>query len=340
MQYPTVDIVIATYNAEKTIGLCLKSISQQNYPKSNINIIVVDGDSNDRTRSIARKYTKNIIVVPSAQQNAEYNKGVGVRQARAELILMLDHDNVLPHKTWLKNMVQPILEHPEIIAAQPLRYHHDFRFSLIDRYLALVGGTDPLAIYLGKADKLSYWDDTYRLFGKATNKGDYYLVVFDRYHIPTLGANGFLIRRKILMDNAKTDERRFFHIDVNVDLIRKGYNTYAFIDDSIIHLSGYENVFNYFKRRVLFVKQYYIQRVQYRRYSVYEKNDRVKLLLFVIFSITFVKPFIDAVRGFRKVSDPAWFLHPFVCFALVLLYGCIAVQSYVENVIAKHGRLR
>ncbi|MFH7873662.1 MAG: glycosyltransferase, partial [Candidatus Aenigmatarchaeota archaeon] len=48
---PLVSIIIPTYNSEKTLAKCLESIKNQSY--KNIEIIVVDRFSKDKTAEIA-----------------------------------------------------------------------------------------------------------------------------------------------------------------------------------------------------------------------------------------------------------------------------------------------
>lgn len=330
MNYPTISVVIATYNSEKTIEQCLASVRGQNYPQENIEIFLADGDSMDRTLEIVKKFKVHILHIDSKKQSAEYNKGVAVRKAHAELLLMIDHDNVLPHTNWLKKMVKPLIDNKAVVGVETLRYHYDPKASLLDRYFALFGAGDPLAFYLGKADRLSFLYDTYSLYGKAKDFGEYYLVQFNPEHISTLGANGFVIRRELLVKNALVDADHFFHIDVNVDLIRKGFNTYVFVKDDIIHLTGYKNISSFLYRRKLFMEQFYIKTRKERRYSIYTHNDIFRLMLFILYAITFIKPFFDAARGYLKIRDAAWFLHPFLCFSLLTIYGYVVIKNSVQ----------
>jgi len=336
VKLPTISCIIATYNSEKTIALCLQSIRKQNYPQEKIEIILADGNSKDDTLKIAQKYNIKIISIPSKLQNAEYNKSIGVKAARKDLLLMLDHDNVLPHNKWLAHMVKPCIDNSRVVGVDTLYIHYDPTFSLLDRYLALYGSLDPVAYYLGKPDKLSQITKKYNRFGKATDCGSYYIVEFDEKFVPTLGANGFLIRRKILLDNAQVDPENFFHTDVHVDLIRKGFRTYSFVKDDIIHLTGYNSIWGFLERRKLFMEQYQIKNHSKRRHSVYLPQDRLNLIKFVIITITFVMPTFDAFRGYIKIRDRAWFLHPLLCYMFLILYGYIIIKSkliaYVKRV--------
>ncbi|PIP12385.1 MAG: glycosyl transferase, partial [bacterium (Candidatus Stahlbacteria) CG23_combo_of_CG06-09_8_20_14_all_40_9] len=51
-----ISIVIPCRNEEKFIGKCLDSIIEQDYPKDKLEILVVDGMSEDRTREIMKEY--------------------------------------------------------------------------------------------------------------------------------------------------------------------------------------------------------------------------------------------------------------------------------------------
>ena len=47
LSLPNISIVVTTFNNEKTIGACLKSIFELNYPKELIDVFVIgDGDRN------------------------------------------------------------------------------------------------------------------------------------------------------------------------------------------------------------------------------------------------------------------------------------------------------
>lgn len=341
---PTVSVLVATYNSGHTIDECLSSVRAQRYPQSKIEIIIGDGGSIDGTIDIARKHKARIERISGSVQNAEYNRAVAAHRAKGDLLLILDHDNILPHPDWLLGMVEPILRHDDVVGVETLRYHYDPGASLLDRYFALFGAGDPLAFYLGKADRMPYLADGYTLSGQALDRGKYYLVTFRPDRIPTIGSNGFLVRRKLLFAQADVRLSRFFHIDVNVDLIRKGFSTYAFVKDTVMHKTSYNSISHFLYRRVLFVEQYHLggqglAMKQARRYSVYEPRDSFRLAYYILISLTFVVPLIDSLRGFLRIRDRAWFLHPILCFSLVFLYSWAVmkhqVYTYAKRLLAR-----
>lgn len=326
--YPSISVTMATYNSESSLELSLDSLFSQDYPKEKIELIIADGGSRDRTLEILKKYKHRLINVPPDKQEAEYNKGIAVSQAKNEIILLIDHDNILPHKNWLKNMVAPLMENEEITGVEVLRFTHNPKDNILDRYFALIGGVDPVPYYLGKDARLSWAYDSYNLLGKSIDKGRYFLVEFSVPKIPTLGANGAMLRRNLLK-YAQADPENFFHIDINYDLIKKGYNKYAFVKDDIIHYkkTKFIEFIKFMIRRRKIMERQYFQSLKKRRYAVFvSSDDKIGLIRFVIYSLTFVKPFYDSLRGYIKVRDRAWFLHPFVCFSFLLVYGLAVVN--------------
>ena len=51
-------VVCPIYHEEKYIETCIKSIVLQDYPKDDLEILFVDGMSNDTTRAIVVEYSK------------------------------------------------------------------------------------------------------------------------------------------------------------------------------------------------------------------------------------------------------------------------------------------
>ena len=326
--YPSVSVILATYNSQDSIEQCLASLFSQDYPKEKIDLIIADGGSRDNTLDILSKYKHTLFKIPENKQEAEYNKGIAVSHAKNELLLFIDHDNVLPHKNWLKKMIKPLLENSKICGVEVLRFAYRRRDNILDRYFALIGGVDPIPYYLGKDARLSWAFDKYNLLGKSQDLGSYFLVKFDKDKIPTLGANGAILRRSLLK-YAKSDPENFFHIDINYDLIKKGFNTYAFVKDEIIHYkkTKFIDFIKFLIRRRKIMERQYFENLKKRRYAVFmSSQDKIGLLKFIFYTVTVVKPFFDSVRGFIKIRDAAWFLHPFICLSFLVVYGSAVVN--------------
>jgi len=89
-----VSIITAIYNAEQYLDQALQSICNQSY--KNIEIIVIDGGSTDRSMSIVDKFSHNIDVKVSEKDNGIYdawNKGVAL--ATGDVIGFCNGDDYL-----------------------------------------------------------------------------------------------------------------------------------------------------------------------------------------------------------------------------------------------------
>lgn len=101
MNSPLVSVIVTTKNSARTIGRCLKCISQQLY--SNIEIIVVDNLSMDGTAKIATRYPKVRFYLQGPERSAQRN--YGIKCARGKYILYLDSDQYI-HKNTIYECVR------------------------------------------------------------------------------------------------------------------------------------------------------------------------------------------------------------------------------------------
>jgi glycosyltransferase involved in cell wall biosynthesis len=93
MEVLPISVIIPVKNMEGTIEECVISV-QRNNPAE---IIVVDGNSTDRTVEIARKYTQKIYC--DGGKGYSYALQLGAEQATQEYIAYVDADIVLPPGT-------------------------------------------------------------------------------------------------------------------------------------------------------------------------------------------------------------------------------------------------
>ena len=92
--YPKISIVTPCFNAEKTIGNTLHSVISQDYP--NLEYIVIDGASSDKTIEIIKEYGAAISHWSSAKDAGQYdaiNKGMAM--ATGDILGWLNADDML-----------------------------------------------------------------------------------------------------------------------------------------------------------------------------------------------------------------------------------------------------
>lgn len=116
MEYPTISVIIPTYNAIDTIQRCIESVLEQTVSISEI--IVINDGSTDNTESFLQSYKMNnkldnlnIITQPNGGPAKARNRGI--TEARGEWIAFLDADDRwLPQK--IGRQVEMISIYPEV----------------------------------------------------------------------------------------------------------------------------------------------------------------------------------------------------------------------------------
>jgi glycosyltransferase involved in cell wall biosynthesis len=107
-----ISIIIPTKNEERNIEACLESLLAQTYPRENIEIIVADNSSTDKTREMALKYAEKVFN-SGPERSAQKNFGVG--KSRGEYFLHLDADMVLSDNV-VKECAEKVKNDKNIIA--------------------------------------------------------------------------------------------------------------------------------------------------------------------------------------------------------------------------------
>lgn len=103
----TVSVVIAAYNAERTIRRALQSVRAQTFPPREV--VVVDDGSSDRTAEIAAG--EGAVVLRRANGGQAAARNDGIRAARYDWISFLDADDLwFPHR---------LAEHKRTVEACP-----------------------------------------------------------------------------------------------------------------------------------------------------------------------------------------------------------------------------
>lgn len=92
---PLVSIIIPAYNAESFIGETLDSVLSQTY--RNLEVIVVDDGSSDRTVEVIQRYAARdprIVLVQQTNGGVAAARNRGIRQAKGEFVAPVDADDI------------------------------------------------------------------------------------------------------------------------------------------------------------------------------------------------------------------------------------------------------
>lgn len=117
--YPPLTILVAAYNEENSILGTLTSIIENGYP-GEIDILVIDDGSRDRTASIVEEFSRihsnvSLIKLPH-NRGKSHALNAGLQQAKADLIITIDADCYVFEKA-IKHLVERLADDPEDTAA-------------------------------------------------------------------------------------------------------------------------------------------------------------------------------------------------------------------------------
>lgn len=106
-----ISIITVTFNSASVIEHCLMSIENQSY--KNVEQIIIDGASSDKTIDILNRHAKNISVLLSKPDKGIYhamNKGLSL--ATGDIIGILNSDDFYNNNEVLSNVIKVFKEDP------------------------------------------------------------------------------------------------------------------------------------------------------------------------------------------------------------------------------------
>lgn len=107
-------VIVPIYQEEKYISKCIDSMLSQDYPKDDLEIILVDGMSKDRTREIVANYTAKypfIRMIDNPERIAPCAMNRGIKEAKGDVIMRLDAHVCYP-KNYFSLLVEKLNELP------------------------------------------------------------------------------------------------------------------------------------------------------------------------------------------------------------------------------------
>ncbi len=316
--------MIPTLNSARTFEDCLSSIRDQDY-SGELDIVVVDAGSDDGTLELAEKYGVEH-VLDNPLRTGEAGKARGARAAKGDVLAFVDSDNVLIGSDWLERMTAPFAD-AEIVSTEALRWDHGPGYSLVDRYCALTGINDPASLFIGNYGRYSYLTGKWTGFPVEQEQLDGYIRVrVDSKLLPTMGANGYLVRREPFLAALSGDY--VFDIDAVGALADQGHDVVARVDVAIGHL--FAPTFRDFRRKT---------RRRARDYLYYSgRGDRTYpwrryrrgLALFVLATVTTLPLFVQSAIGYARKRDRAWWFHPVASWTTLAVYAWETVRARVK----------
>jgi len=112
---PTISIITVCYFSEATIESTIQSVLSQDYPQ--IEYIIVDGGSKDRTLEIIAKYSENISKLISEPDKGIYDAmNKGIKLATGDIIGILNSDDIFYTSSIISDVASAFTNDLEIAA--------------------------------------------------------------------------------------------------------------------------------------------------------------------------------------------------------------------------------
>jgi len=111
MEKPKVSVIIPCFNEEEFIAKCLDSLLSQDFPKEDMEILVIDGNSKDRTQEIVREYIKKYPLIKIFENPKKYTPfalNIGIKNAKGEIIVRTD-----AHATYENDYISKCIKYLE-----------------------------------------------------------------------------------------------------------------------------------------------------------------------------------------------------------------------------------
>ena len=107
--YPTVSVVVPTFNRGARLSRCLDSLVNQTYPKDRYNIIIVNDGSHDTTEDVLREYEKKatcgFIWITQENQGIAGATNTGIARSNADVICFTG-DDCIAESDWITHLIR------------------------------------------------------------------------------------------------------------------------------------------------------------------------------------------------------------------------------------------
>lgn len=113
---PFVSVIVPCRNEQRHIAQCLDSILANDYPRDRIEVLVVDGMSDDRTREIVKEYVgrdPRIRLLENPKEIIPVAMNTGILRAKGDTIIKMD-----AHSTYQRNHISLCVAYQEKFGAE------------------------------------------------------------------------------------------------------------------------------------------------------------------------------------------------------------------------------
>jgi|ERR1700722_2564072 glycosyltransferase involved in cell wall biosynthesis len=331
-----ISIIIATFNSERTLPLVLESIKRQTFPQKKIEILILDGGSEDKTLTIAKKYQCTIIKNKKIEPIS--GRILGYEKAKGKYIIFIDSDEIIKNPESITIKYELMEKNHQIKAVIGSGYENPPHAAITAKYINEFG--DPFSFFIYRSSKNAQFFITQMKQAYPVSVENEKGVLFNfsqslDFPIMELGAANTMIdaeySKKTFPDFSPEIFAHLFYF------LLKNSKKIAFTkDDPVVHYTS-DTMQSYINKIKWRVKNniYYVSSLGITGFSGRSKlqssNIRIKRYFFLPYAITIIFPLIDAVYLVITRKDLAYFIHlplSFYTATVIMYYYCLKIVGY------------
>lgn len=313
-------IVMPTYNSERTIEKALKSIRDQKFDQNQIEILVIDGGSTDRTIEIAERF--GAVIIPNEERVPEAAKRLGYQYAKGTWIIKQDSDEVYVTDSQLMRKKRFIEKNPDVYCLLSDKLLAGKKCGISCAYLNYCGDPFSYIVYNLRGSIVS--QNKRYLLRKSKYGNVYRYQKGDPYPIGDGGCTAFHIKKYREWFKERYDSQEYANLSTRKIIDQTGLAG-CIPNDNIYHYS--KSDLKTYLRKVRFKIHFNLNGTNALGYAAKAECDTSysrRKWVFVLYALSIVFPAVDAVRMAWHNKDCSFFLH-FIYTYYVLIVTAVEV---------------
>jgi glycosyltransferase involved in cell wall biosynthesis len=308
MKTPLVSVLMPTLNSERTIEMCLSSIRKQTIGRDEVEILIADGGSKDRTRAIAKEHGATILENPRVLP--EYGLNVAMSAARGRYGIMLGSDEVLTNDTAFATKVRLMADNPRVHNVVPGGFQTPEGYPLISDYVNRFG--DPFSFFMHRIDASDMWNVLRRRYHVERAEPDYLLFQLRPDDVLPICDDGHFFSLEYLRTIADPSDLSLIPRLINV-MAREHRQLAVVKNDFMRHYSTSD--YKTAKRKIEWRIVGNVHHVASNSVGYASREDlqpmgfRLKKYFFIPYALSVVGPAVDAARMTVRYRNPAMMYH-------------------------------
>ena len=307
-----------TYNSSDTIEQALLSIREQTFDQNQIEIIVVDGGSDDCTLMIAKKYGAKIINNPD--RLPEYAKLIGMNAAKGKYMCILDSDEVIKNSdSFTKKFV--FMENNSYVHVAFADLVAPISYNPICTYMNDAG--DPFSCFIYRRWGTTKYNLQKKIHGKFE---ECYIYKFSKNDLLPVGDSNTIFDLDYIRKKYDKEMKEIEPAVLWDTILRDSFYMGYFEKDYVIHLSKCD--LKTYLKKLKFRVINNIHDVRWSGYAARAKGDKIlnnRKYLFPFYCVSIIGPIFDGLRMAILHKNIVFLYHPLFAW---YVFGVIVIQYF------------